>query len=36
MNGSETLFLFLVVGGFAVFSATLAYVCWEWEKHCKG
>jgi hypothetical protein len=36
MSTAETFFIFLVIGSFAVFSATLAYVSWEWEKHRKG
>ena len=36
MTGGEVFFVSLVIGAFVLFSATLAYVSWEYTKDHKA
>jgi hypothetical protein len=35
MNSGESLYLLMVIGGFAAFILLLFYVSRDWVKHCK-
>jgi len=35
MDGGESLYLIMVVAGFATFIAVLALVSQDWTRHCK-